>query len=81
MEESSSDTSSGVISPPKQDKKRAPTSQLDTSLNNPTPAMLAILERMRTKQSSPPAQSSKKKHPRYTRYTRNIHIYFLFKKN
>jgi len=62
-EESSSDTSAAaVVPPPKQTKKS--TNNLDTSLNNPTPAMLAILARMRNKQDTSPVAPSKKKHAR-----------------
>ena len=61
-EESSSDASSIVIPQPSRSKK--PTN-LDASLNNPTPAMLAILERRRNKQETSPVASSKKKHARY----------------
>lgn len=66
----SSDTSSqsssttAVVSKKKSESKAQPT-RIDTSLSNPTPAILAILARRRNKEETPsPALPSKRKQAR-----------------
>ncbi len=50
----------------KKERPKALPAKLDTSLNNPTPAMLAILARMRSKEETPsPAMPSKRKQARF----------------
>lgn len=85
--DSSSDASSQSSTKAKKssDKKgKAAPAKLDTSLSNPTPAMLAILARMRSREETPsPALPAKKKQARST-YSFEIPIdrvfYILFKK-
>lgn len=50
----------------KKERSKELGAKLDTSLSNPTPAMLAILARMRSKEETPsPALPSKRKQARF----------------